>query len=79
MALEPGGQLLVHDFVPDDARASHEPGLMFAVIMLATTTRGNSYTFAEYRRVLEGAGFRDLSLSPVEMSGSAVLTARRPE
>jgi ubiquinone/menaquinone biosynthesis C-methylase UbiE len=77
-ALKPGGQLIVQEFVPDDARTAHEPALMFAVIMLATTTRGNAYTFAEYRQVLEDAGFSDLSLTPVEMSGSALVTARRP-
>jgi ubiquinone/menaquinone biosynthesis C-methylase UbiE len=77
-ALKPGGQLLVHDFVPDDARAAHEPALLFAVVMLATTARGNAYTLAEYRPMLEGAGFRDLSLTPLAMGGSSVLAARRP-
>jgi hypothetical protein len=76
-ALKPGGQLIVQEFVPDDVRAVQEPALMFAVIMLATTARGNAYTFAEYRRVLEDAGFRDLSLPPVEMSGSALMIAHR--
>jgi cyclopropane fatty-acyl-phospholipid synthase-like methyltransferase len=77
-ALRPGGQLLVHDFVPDDARATHEPALLFAVIMLASTERGNAYTLAEYRPMLETAGFRDLSLTPLAMGGSSVLAARRP-
>jgi ubiquinone/menaquinone biosynthesis C-methylase UbiE len=76
--LKPGGQLLVHDFVPDDARAAHEPALLFAVIMLVSTQRGNAYTLAEYRPMLEAAGFRDLSLTPVAMGGSSVLAARRP-
>jgi SAM-dependent methyltransferase len=77
-ALKPGGQLLVHDFVPDDARTAHEPALLFAVIMLASTEHGNAYTFAELRQQLEAAGFRDLSLVPVAMGGSSVITARRP-
>ena len=77
-ALKPSGQLLVHDFVPDDARAVHEPALLFAVIMLASTQRGNAYTLAEYRPMLEAAGFRDLSLTPLAMGGSSVLAARRP-
>ena len=77
-ALKPGGQLLVHDFIPDDARAAHEPALLFAVVMLATTERGNAYTFAELRQMLEAAGFRYLSLHPVAMGGSSVISARRP-
>jgi ubiquinone/menaquinone biosynthesis C-methylase UbiE len=76
-ALKPGGQLLVHEFVPDDARAAHEPALLFAVIMLATTAQGNSYTFAEYRRLLEETGYRDVSCTAVPVGGSSVLTARR--
>ena len=76
-ALKPGGQLLVHEFVPDDARAAHEPALLFAVIMLASTERGNAYTFAELREMLEPAGFRDLSLVPLAMGGSSIITARR--
>jgi len=77
-ALKPGGRLLVHDFVPDDARTAHEPALMFAVIMLSTTERGNAYTMADYRPWLEGAGFRDLGLHPVPMGGSSVIVAHRP-
>ena len=76
-ALKPGGQLVVHEFVPDDARATHQQALTFAVVMLATTLHGNAYTLAEYRRVLEAAGFRDLSITPIEIGGSAVLAARR--
>jgi ubiquinone/menaquinone biosynthesis C-methylase UbiE len=78
-ATKPGGRLLIHDFVPDDARAAHEPALMFAVIMLTTTQRGNAYTMADYRPWLEGAGFRELSLHPLPMGGSSVIVARRPE
>lgn len=76
-ALKPGGQMVVHEFVPDDARAAHQQALTFAVIMLATTVHGNAYTLAEYKRVFEAAGFRDLTITPVPISGSAVLAARR--
>jgi SAM-dependent methyltransferase len=76
--LKPGGRLLVHDFVPDEARAAHEPALLFAVIMLSTTRQGNVYTPAEYRRQFEDAGFRDFSLHPLPFGGSSVLVANRP-
>jgi ubiquinone/menaquinone biosynthesis C-methylase UbiE len=76
-ALKPGGRLLVHDFIPDDARAAHEPALMFAIVMLTTTERGNAYTMADYRPWLEDAGFRDLSLHPLAMGGSSVIVATK--
>jgi ubiquinone/menaquinone biosynthesis C-methylase UbiE len=76
-ALKPGGQLLVHEFVPDDARTAHQPALLFAVIMLATTAKGNAYTLAEYRRLLENAGYRDVSSSALPVGGSTVIAARR--
>jgi ubiquinone/menaquinone biosynthesis C-methylase UbiE len=77
-ALRPGGQLVVHEFIPDEARAAHEPALLFAVVMLASTERGNVYTFAEYSHMLNVAGFEDFSLTPVPMGGSSILSARRP-
>jgi len=77
-AVKPGGRLLIHDFVPDDARAAHEPALMFAVVMLTTTEHGNSYTFGEYCDWLESAGFRVLALQPLPMGGSSVVVAQRP-
>lgn len=77
-ALKPGGRLLVHDFVPDEARAAHEPALLFAVIMLSTTRQGDVYTPAEYRSQFENAGFRDVSLHPLPFGGSSVLVANRP-
>lgn len=77
-SLRPGGQLLVHEFVPDEARAAHEPALLFAVIMLASTEHGNVYTFAEYSRMMAAAGFADFSITPVPMGGSSVISARRP-
>lgn len=76
--LKPGGRLLVHDFVPDEARALHETALLFAVIMLATTRQGDAYTFGEYRAQLENTGFREVSLHALPIGGSSVVVARRP-
>ena len=66
-ALKPGGQLLVHEFVADDARTAHEPALMFALIMLASTERGNVYTAGEYRALMEGAGYDPRSMPLLEL------------
>jgi ubiquinone/menaquinone biosynthesis C-methylase UbiE len=76
--LKPGGRLAIHDFVADDARSESEQALLFAVVMLASTPRGDVYTFPEYRDMLEAAGFTEVIIDPVPLVGSHVIQARRP-
>jgi hypothetical protein len=47
--------------------------------MLASTPRGDVYTFPEYRDMLEAVGFDNVTLDPVPMIGSYVIQAQRPE
>jgi len=56
-ALRPGGRVLIQDFVLDEDRTAPEEAALFAVNMLVNTERGNAYTFAEFARWLEEAGF----------------------
>jgi ubiquinone/menaquinone biosynthesis C-methylase UbiE len=77
--LKPGGRLVIHDWVADDTRSEREAALLFAVVMLASTARGDVYTFPEFRDMLEAAGFIDVTLEPVPLVGSFVMQARRPE
>ena len=77
-ALKPGGTLALHDWVADEARATHVPALMFAVLMLASTARGDVYTFREYTEMLEAAGFVDVQHHPLGTVGTEVVLARRP-
>jgi SAM-dependent methyltransferase len=56
-ALRPGGRLVVHDFMLDDARTSPVFGALFSVHMLAYTEGGRTYTAREYSSWLSGAGF----------------------
>jgi SAM-dependent methyltransferase len=77
-ALTPGGRLAIHEWVPDEARATDEAALSFAVVMLATTRAGDVYTFDEYRGMLEAAGFRDATAHEVPGIGSQILVARTP-
>ncbi len=57
-ALAPGGRALTLEFIPDPDRITPPSTAGFALTMLATTARGDAYTFAEYERVFAGAGFR---------------------
>jgi SAM-dependent methyltransferase len=59
-ALRPSGRLALIDFIANDDRISPPDDAAFALTMLATTARGDVYTFREYRSMLESAGFRQV-------------------
>jgi SAM-dependent methyltransferase len=64
-ATAPGGALMVVDFVPDEGREHDRFALNFALTMLIWTQEGDTYTFPEYRRMLETAGYRDVVLKTI--------------
>lgn len=55
-ALSPGGVLLVHEFLLDDGLDGPEFPALFSLNMLLGTQGGQSYSGAQVRRMLEGAG-----------------------
>jgi ubiquinone/menaquinone biosynthesis C-methylase UbiE len=59
-ALSPYGRLLLIDFVPNDDRVSPHADAAFALTMLATTAKGDAYTFGEFSGMLQEAGFEDV-------------------
>jgi len=59
-ALRPGGRVVLHDFMLDDARISPVFGALFSVHMLAYTEGGRTYTAREYSSWLRRAGFSRL-------------------
>jgi hypothetical protein len=61
-ALDPGGVLLIRDFVMDPSRTRPTQGALFALNMLVNTPGGDTYTFAEIREGLEKAGFANVTL-----------------
>ncbi|MFM8272936.1 MAG: methyltransferase [Gemmata sp.] len=56
-ALAPGGRCLTLEFIPDPDRVAPPATAAFALTMLATTARGDAYTFAEYEQIFTRAGF----------------------
>jgi len=60
--LEPGGSVLIRDYVMDLNRTHPPDGAIFAVNMLAATTGGDCFTFQEIREDLEHAGFRGVRM-----------------
>jgi ubiquinone/menaquinone biosynthesis C-methylase UbiE len=60
--LEPGGIIIIRDYIMDDSRTRPEGGAIFAVNMLVATSGGNTYTFKEIYEDLKIAGFVDVRL-----------------
>ena len=66
-ALEPGGTLIIKDFLLENDRSGPAYGLIFALHMLVHTPAGNTYTFADVALWTDAAGFepgRTVSITP---------------
>lgn len=61
-ALDPGGILIVRDYIMDESRTYPPDGAIFAVNMLVATSAGNTYTFKEVSEDLKVAGFNESQL-----------------
>jgi len=72
-ALRPGGMLVVNEYVADEERCRNEGALMAAFQLLLFAPDSEVRTLAEYRAMLEDAGFVD-----VAMLGETLISARRP-
>jgi hypothetical protein len=56
-SLAEGGRMITLEQIPDPDRVSPPAQAGFALTMLATTARGDAYTYAEYERVFIDSGF----------------------
>jgi hypothetical protein len=52
----------IFDAVADEKRESERFALAFALTMLIWTQEGDTYTLAEYTRMLNAAGYRDIEM-----------------
>lgn len=77
-AMNPGGQVVILEFVPNEDRISPAPAAMFSLIMLANTDQGDAYTFAELARMCANAGFRNAELLPLEAGPNELVVATKP-
>lgn len=76
-ALAEGGRAVILEFVCDEDRAGPPESVMFALTMLATTPAGDAYTFAEYERMCQNAGFSRSELHPLPPTMERVVIAYR--
>lgn len=68
-AVNPGGRVVVLDFVMDEDRLQPDFGALFSINMLVSTTLGDSYTQSEIEDWLHQAGFSDMQR--IETDGHA--------
>ena len=73
-SLAPGGLLAIRDFV----RGMSGGAALFAVNMLVTTTRGDTYTAKDHERWLLDAGFESVEFVPVPGRSTHLILARAP-
>jgi hypothetical protein len=62
--LEPGGLILVHDFLLNDSHDGPLFPALFALNMLVNTEEGRSYSEGEVRDMLAKAGVRNIQRLP---------------
>jgi precorrin-6B methylase 2 len=74
-AMRPGGRVVIIDFVPNDDRISPPSAAGFSLVMLGSTPQGDAYTFAEYRKMLSDAGFRDAAFHPLPPTAQSAVVA----
>jgi SAM-dependent methyltransferase len=76
-ALEPGGTLLIRDFVMDSTRTMPKEGALFALNMLVNTVAGGTYTFDDLSEALGQVGFVHIELSRGQDLQSDVVKAEK--
>lgn len=77
-ALVPGGRAITLEFIPDDNRISPPGAATFALTMLATTRKGDAYTFAQYNQLFAAAGFTRCEFHPLPPTMQQAVVAYRP-
>lgn len=76
-ALCPGGRIAIVEFVPNPDRVTPPETAGFSLVMLATTTAGDAYTFDELNDMLSRAGFKQAQQYPLPPSvATAVIAAK---
>lgn len=76
-ALRRGGRAAILEFIPNEDRVSPTVPGLFALMMLATTPGGDTYTYSQYARVLQELGFAASELHPLPPTFFSVVIARK--
>jgi ubiquinone/menaquinone biosynthesis C-methylase UbiE len=74
-ALRPGAKLVTLEFVPNDDRVTPPMSATFPLVMLATTAKGDAYTFAELDKMFRTAGFAISNLHQPDDSPQQIIVS----
>jgi predicted O-methyltransferase YrrM len=77
-SLDPGGRIVVRDYVLSPDRTSPKAGAIFAVNMLSGGLDGNCYSYAEIKDALEQAGFMRVNLAYLGQQMDSLVEAYKP-
>ena len=77
-ALNPGGQVVILEFVPNDDRVSPPIPAMFSMTMLSSTPTGDTYTFPQFQEMCRKGGFSEPKLIQLEESPESLVIAKKP-
>ena len=78
-ALEPGGLIIIQEFILDDSQDGPLFPALFSLNMLLGTPDGQAYSQGELFAMLVAAGARDVRRLPLELpNGAGVITATAP-
>lgn len=79
-ALEPGGELLVQEFLLDDAKDGPLFPALFSLNMLINTPGGRAYSEGEVAAMMRAAGLAQIRRLPIDLpNGAGVLAGVVPE
>jgi ubiquinone/menaquinone biosynthesis C-methylase UbiE len=74
-ALKKSGKAITLEFVPDEDRIHPPPAGAFSMMMLATTERGDAYTFREFDSMFRNAGFSRSEIHEIQPSFEKVVVS----
>lgn len=80
-ALQPGGVLVVHDFMVDTDRVAPTFGALFSLHLCTYTAKGRTYSADEYRSWMQAAGFqrtREVAVCADRPNATNALIGTRP-
>jgi SAM-dependent methyltransferase len=72
-SLRTGGRVVGVDFVPNDDRVSPPYEAQFAMVMLATTPKGDAYTGRELAEMARQAGFSGAQIKPLPPTPASLI------
>lgn len=77
MALKPGGQVVIQDFIMDKDRTNPPFGTFFALNMIVGTENGDTYTEAEVKSWLNKSGFTGIRRLEGEGPASMIIARKK--